>query len=237
MTRPLISIVIPTLNEQAALSRLFNELDADGSASLEVIVSDGGSDDTTEFVARGAGAKVVTGPRGRSQQLATGARAARGDVIWFLHADSRLSPGTLGAIRAAVDVDGACGGNFRLVFDGEDGFSRWLTGFYAWFRQRGLYYGDSGIFIRHDVLEKIGDVRPIALMEDYDLSRRLERHGGDLLYRHPSPDDIIAKIRKPSSGRDFLRMAENACPLCDGRFAFTPSAAVLPSLKPYSGLR
>ena len=177
MTRPLISIVIPTLNEQAALSRLFNELDADGSASLEVIVSDGGSDDTTEFVARGAGAKVVTGPRGRGQQLATGARTARGDVIWFLHADSRLSPGTLGAIRAAVDVDGACGGDFRLAFDGEDGFSRWLTGFYAWFQQRGLYYGDSGIFIRHDVLEKIG-FRPIALMEDYELSRRLERHRG-----------------------------------------------------------
>jgi len=194
MTRPLISIVIPTLNEQAALGRLFNELDADGSASLEVIVPDSGSDDTTEFVARGAGAKVVTGLRGRGQQLATGAWAARGDVIWFLHADSGLSPGTLGLIRAAVDVDGACGGNFRLVFDGEDGFSRWLTGFYAWFRQHGLYYGDSGIFIRHDVLEKIGSVRPIALMEDYDLSRRLERHGGTFCIDTPPMTTLSRKF-------------------------------------------
>lgn len=131
MTRPLISIVIPTLNEQAALGRLFKELDADGSASHEVIVSDGGSDDATEFVARGAGAKVVTGPQGRGQQLATGARVARGDVIWFLHADSRITPGSLGEIRAAVDVDGACGGSFRPVFDGKEGFSRWLTECYA----------------------------------------------------------------------------------------------------------
>ena len=58
------------------------------------------------------------------------------------------------------------------------------------------------------MLEKIGGVRPIALIEDYDLSRGLERRGGDLLYRRPSPDDIVAKIREPSSGRDFLRMAE-----------------------------
>lgn len=178
MTRSLISVVIPTLNEQARLGRLLKELDADGSAAYEVIVSDGGSEDATDFVARGAGATVVCGPRGRGQQLETGASAARGDVIWFLHADSRVSQGSLSAIRAAVDENDATGGNFRLIFDGEDGFSDWLTGFYAWFRRRGLYYGDSGIFVRRDVLDRIGGVRPIALMEDYDLSRRLERHGG-----------------------------------------------------------
>ena len=186
MSRPLISVVIPTLNEQAALGRLLQELEADRSASFETIVSDGGSEDATDFVARGAGATVACGPQGRGQQLATGASVARGDIIWFLHADSRIAPGSLKAIRNAVGRNGATGGNFRLVFDGQDGFSDWLTGFYAWFRRRGLYYGDSGIFIRRDVLDAIGGVRPIALMEDYDLSRRLERHGGTCCIESPA---------------------------------------------------
>lgn len=69
------------------------------------------------------------------------------------------------------------GGNFRLVFDGDTGFDRWLAGFYALIRRGGLYYGDSGIFVRRRVLEAIGGVRPLALMEDYDLVRRLERAG------------------------------------------------------------
>jgi hypothetical protein len=69
------------------------------------------------------------------------------------------------------------GGNFRLLFEGKDGFSRWLTGFYALIRRLGFYYGDSGIFVRRAALDAIGGVRPIALMEDYDLVRRLRRAG------------------------------------------------------------
>lgn len=178
MTVPLISVVIPVLNEQTELTRILQQLEADGSAPFETIVADGGSMDATEFLARAAGAHVTSGVRGRGQQLAAGAAAARGDVIWFLHVDSLVTAGSLGAIRKALDEKGATGGNFRLFFDGDDRFSRWLTGFYAWFRGRGLYYGDSGIFIRRDVLDRIGGIRPIALMEDYDLSRRMERYGG-----------------------------------------------------------
>lgn len=69
------------------------------------------------------------------------------------------------------------GGNFRLLFDGDSGFSRWLTGFYAWIRARGLYYGDSAIFVRRRVYQDLGGLRPLALMEDYDFTRRLERRG------------------------------------------------------------
>ena len=82
--------------------------------------------------------------------------------------------------------DPACpGGNFRLLFDGDDGFSRWLNGFYAWLRRRGFYDGDSGIFIRRSVLEALGGIRPIALMEDHDLVRRLERIGGTMCIADP----------------------------------------------------
>ena len=70
-----------------------------------------------------------------------------------------------------------CGGNFRLLFDSDDPFSRWLDGFYVWLRSHGFYYGDSGIFMRRDVYDTMGGTRPIALMEDYDFVRRLEAHG------------------------------------------------------------
>ena len=91
--------------------------------------------------------------------MAAGAERASGEVIWFLHADTRLAFGTLAALEVAMTADPTSpGGNFRLLFDGDDGFSRWLNGFYAWLRRRGFYYGDSGIFIRRSVLAAVGGV-------------------------------------------------------------------------------
>ena len=93
-----------------------------------------------------------------------GARAASGEVLLFLHADSGFPEGDLREIgerlRASPEL---AGGSFRVVFDGEGEFSRWLAGFYAWFRRRGLYYGDSGIFVRRRVYQALGGIRPIAL--------------------------------------------------------------------------
>ena len=61
-----------------------------------------------------------------------------------------------------------------MIFDGPTRFAQWLTGFYAFLRSKGLYYGDSAIFLRRNVYEEIGGIKPIALMEDYDLVSRLE---------------------------------------------------------------
>ena len=69
------------------------------------------------------------------------------------------------------------GGNYRLLFDGQDGFARWLEGFYAAIRAMGFWYGDSGIFVRRAALVAMGGVRPIPVMEDYDLVRRMKRAG------------------------------------------------------------
>lgn len=172
-----ISVVIPTLNEAVGLPALLARL-AGETTPHEVIVSDGGSTDGTAALAAAAEARVVEGGAGRGQQLARGAALARGDTVLFLHADTDFPPGGLAAIEAALAADPAApGGNFRLLFDGEDGFSRWLERFYARRRAKGIYYGDSGIFVRREVLAAIGGVRPIALMEDMDLSERLERAG------------------------------------------------------------
>jgi rSAM/selenodomain-associated transferase 2 len=182
----LISVVIPVLNEAAQLPDLLRALQAE-PVSREIIVIDGGSVDGTAEAAGVADATLVTSaPRGRGQQIAAGAAAACGEALLFLHADCVFPPGGLVAVeRLLREQPEVVGGNFRLVFDGEDRFSRWLTGFYALIRRFGFYYGDSGIFVRRTALDTIGGVRPMALMEDYDLVRRLRRAGPSVCVTEP----------------------------------------------------
>jgi rSAM/selenodomain-associated transferase 2 len=172
-----ISIIIPTLNEESSLPAL---LDAIGQqwAANEVIVVDGGSRDRTVEVARNSGARTLLSGSGRGAGLSVGAEAAGGDVLFFLHADSTLAPGALDRINEVLATDAnVVGGNFRLVFDGDTDFSRRLTRFCAWIRVLGFYYGDSGIFVRRGVYQALGGFRPIPVMEDWDFVRRLERFG------------------------------------------------------------
>jgi GT2 family glycosyltransferase len=98
-------------------------------------------------------------------------------VLVFLHADTRLAPCALQAINDALGNPILPGGNFRVLFDGPSDFSARLTGYYAWLRSHALYYGDSVIFVRRSVYDSIGGIKPLALMEDYDLVRRLEAAG------------------------------------------------------------
>ncbi len=172
-----ISVIIPTLNEAHRLPSLLAHL-RDESADIEIIVVDGGSRDETRAVAMAAGAHVLTSTRGRGQQLHAGAQAASGDVLWFLHADTTYPSGGLREIeRVLSNRPATIGGNFRLLFDGRDAFSRWLDGFYRWIRKHGVYYGDSAVFVRRTTYQALGGIRPIALMEDYDFNRRMEKAG------------------------------------------------------------
>lgn len=181
----MISVIIPALNEAGNIAPLLTALRAE-EASHEIIVIDGGSTDSTAATAEAAGARVVSSPPGRGLQIVRGVEAATGDILLFLHADSLFPRGGLAAIAQALDRDPRLvGGNFRLLFDGGTPFSRWLTGFYAKLRWIGLYYGDSGIFVRRAVYDAIGGIRPIALMEDLDFVQRLERCGKTCRIQHP----------------------------------------------------
>ncbi len=200
----LISVIIPTLNEARHLPGLLAVL-AGETVPHEVIVVDGGSADGTGDIARGAGARLIAAPRGRGAQLAAGAAAAGGGVLFFLHADSRLPAGALAAISCALTRHPAViGGNFRLLFDGDDEFSRWLDGFYARIRAHGLYYGDSGIWMRRAAYDALGGIRPLALMEDYDLVRRLERAGETLCIETPP---LITSSRRFAGRRKWRIVA------------------------------
>ena len=117
MTTPRLSIVIPALNESANLARLLPDL-ATRETGAEVIVVDGGSeDDSREVVARAPAARWLASPRGRARQMNAGARASRGDVVLFLHADTMLPERAGDAIRAALADPGVVGGRFDVRLD------------------------------------------------------------------------------------------------------------------------
>ena len=173
----MISIIIPSLDEESSLPPLLAAI-GQQQAVHEVIVVDGGSLDRTLEVARNTGARTLVTGSGRGAGLSIGAAAARGDVFFFLHADATLASGALDRINQALATDqNVIGGNFRLIFDGDTAFSRWLTRFCALIRPLGFYYGDSGIFVRRGVYQALGGFRPIPVMEDWDFVRRLERFG------------------------------------------------------------
>ncbi len=144
----------------------------------EIIVADGGSADATANVAVAAGARIVSSPRGRGIQLRTGAAAAQGDWLLFLHADTRLAPGWPAAVADFI-VDPANtrrAGYFRFRLDDINSAARRLEALVAWrCRILALPYGDQGLLISRLLYDAIGGFRDLPLMEDVDIVRRLGR--------------------------------------------------------------
>jgi rSAM/selenodomain-associated transferase 2 len=173
-----LSIVIPALDEAANLARVLPGLVAREPAA-EVLVMDGGSaDDSRAVVTRTPSVRWLPAPRGRARQMNAGARAAHGDVLLFLHADTVLPDGAGAAILAALTDPEVAGGRFDVRLDSR----RPLLALVGWLMNRrsrltGICTGDQGIFVRRTVFEALGGYPDIPLMEDVELTRRLKRHG------------------------------------------------------------
>jgi rSAM/selenodomain-associated transferase 2 len=176
----MLSVVIPTLNAQSTLPFCLSPLVAGAMAGLvrEVIVSDGGSTDATLAIAEEAGCRLVGGPKGRGLQLRAGADAARGDWLLFLHADSVLDAGWIPETQAFIarQPDHSAAAAFTFAFDEDVPAARraafWVGVRCALFR---LPYGDQGLLISRRHYDGLGGYRPIALMEDVDIVRRIGR--------------------------------------------------------------
>jgi rSAM/selenodomain-associated transferase 2 len=172
----LISIIVPTLNEAATMRDLAASLGR-LRGECEVIVCDGGSADTTVETARQCGLRVIEAPRGRGQQMNAGVRLAKGETLLFLHADTRLPEDALTLVADALTDDRVCGGNFSLIFGGDTREARLLTRIYPYLRLGGMLYGDSAIFVRRRVFDRLDGYREYPIFEDCDLYRRMRRLG------------------------------------------------------------
>lgn len=193
----LLSIIIPALDEARAIGATLDAA-ARVKGLTEVIVVDGGSADGTLEIARGRGARVVTSVRGRGAQMHAGARAARGEVLWFLHADTHAPADAAECIARALRDPRAVGGNFRIRFDGTRRAARFLTWLYPRLRLLGLAYGDSGIFVRRAAYERAGGFKPFPIFEDLDLLRALWKQG-----RFVQADGCVITSSRRFEGRSF----------------------------------
>ena len=169
---PPLSVVIPTLNATGQLPATLATL----SDAAEIIVVDGGSTDGTPAAAIRLGARVITAPRGRGTQLAAGAASATHAWLLLLHADTILADGWQHTARTHMATAPDRAGYFRFALDSNDPPARRLARLVAWrCRILALPYGDQGLLIHRDLLRRIGGIRPLPLMEDVDLVRRLGR--------------------------------------------------------------
>ncbi len=171
-----LSIIIPVLNEERFIAATLADLDR--AEADQVIVADGGSTDRTAEIVRATSARLLASPRGRATQMNAGAREAAGDVLLFLHADTKLPPGASRDIRQCM-ADARCvGGRFDIRLDSPRPLLR-LVGRMISLRSRltRVATGDQAIFVRRAVFERLGGFPDIPLMEDVAFSRALKRAG------------------------------------------------------------
>ena len=173
---PELSVVIPALNEAGQIAETLSALAR--SSNVEIIVVDGGSADGTIAVARAADVRVLEARPPRSIQMNVGAAAAGGDLLLFLHADTRLPAGFEAQVRQMLARPRVAAGAFRLRIDGSLRGLRTIEAV-ANLRSRLLQmpYGDQALFMRRSLFWDLGAFPPIPIMEDFELVRRLKRRG------------------------------------------------------------
>jgi rSAM/selenodomain-associated transferase 2/rSAM/selenodomain-associated transferase 1 len=186
-----ISIIIPTLNEAATIAETLAYFKGPGQP--EVIVVDGGSQDDTVRLAAALGAKVIQTKPGKACQMNAGAAAAGGEVLVFLHADTRLPQNFSRQILAALNQNNVVAGAFRLHIDSGAVRIRLIEKAANW-RSRYLKmpYGDQALFMKKALFQKIGGFAEVPIMEDFMLVRRLKRIGQIIIL----PESVITSPRR-----------------------------------------
>ncbi len=197
----LISIVIPTLNEEVALNKLLPYLKADPSYPLvkEIIVVDAHSQDQTVTVVKKHGVTLLTSStKGRAHQMNLGATRARGNILYFLHADTFPPAGFAQKIWDAYR-NGKPAGCFRLRFD----WNHWFLNANSWFTRfssRLLRFGDQSLYVEREIFEKIEGFNPrLKLFEDQDLIRRILQNSSFKII----PQYVITSARKYRANGPF----------------------------------
>jgi len=184
--RLLLSVIIPALNEAAAITATLQALQSLRARGHEVIVVDGGSTDLTVELSRPLADRVMQARAGRASQMRAGAAASSGSVLWFLHADTIAPPDADRLILAALQRAQAGWGRFDVQLSQ----TRILLKCVAWLmnqrsRLSGIVTGDQGLFVTRRTYDGAGGFPEIPLMEDVALSRTLGRHGRPVCIHQP----------------------------------------------------
>ncbi len=173
---PRFSIIVPVLDEGRAIEAALGALQPLRAAGHEVLVVDGGSADETARLASPLADRVLASQRGRALQMNAGAAASRGDVLLFLHADTRLPEAALEAIEAALGRGDRAWGRFDVCIDGRAALLPWVAALMnARSRATGIATGDQAMFVTRAAFAAVGGFPAIPLMEDVALSRALKR--------------------------------------------------------------
>jgi rSAM/selenodomain-associated transferase 2 len=179
-----LTIIMPVLDEGEGIAPALDALADLRSLGTEVIVVDGGSRDATIQRARLRVDRVISAPRGRASQMNAGAAKASGDVLLFLHADTRLPEAADHVVLNGLERSGCVWGRFDVKIEGRHPLLAvvgWLMSVRS--RLSGIATGDQGIFVRRDAFQAVGGFEEIPLMEDIALSKRLKRVGPPLCLR------------------------------------------------------
>ena len=169
-----LAIIIPMLNEAAGIGATLaalRELDA------EIVAVDGGSSDKTVERATPHADLLLSAPRGRARQMNAGSAAAKGEILLFLHADTRLPPAADQVIKQSI-ASGALWGRFDVEISGKSAWFPVIATMMNWrSRLTGIATGDQAIFVKRSAFEQIGGFPDLPLMEDIVLSQRLKQLG------------------------------------------------------------
>ena len=173
---PTLSIIVPLLNEAGQLPGLLTHLLIWRSRGCEVILVDGGSTDGSLAMIEASGLSVLSAPRGRAREMNAGAAKATGDVLLFLHGDTRLCENADTLVRNALAKGKKVWGRFDVRIAGD----HWLLPVIGCFmnnrsRLTGIATGDQAIFVAKETFNALGGFADIPLMEDIELSKRLRR--------------------------------------------------------------
>jgi len=180
-----LSIIIPALDEAENIGATLDSLQPLRRRGVEIIVADGGSSDDTATLAREHADQVLVSLPGRARQMNAGAAAARGEILCFLHADSRLPEGADGLIVEGLARSRRSWGRFDVAIAGTHPMLRVIAQLMNWrSRLSGIATGDQGLFLTRSLFEAAGRFPDIALMEDIALTRQLRRYGPPLCIAH-----------------------------------------------------
>ena len=196
----MISVIILAFNEETHIKSIIVELRKQKfDGKFEILLADGNSTDDTVSIAKQENIMVINCRKGKACQMNDAAKASKGSILFFVHADMTFPENTLSTIQQQIDL-GYDGGGFANAFDEHNdkikNLGTWMN--FRLFNKReqsdhGIFYGDNGIFVKKGVLESLKGFKEIPIMEDYDFSKRLRKHYKVIKIKEPP---IIVSARR-----------------------------------------